>query len=452
MKKSFLFLAIISIISCSSCFRQSEKEAESKIASPAVPSVEDVVMYEIFVRNFTGEGTFNAIIPHLDRLKKLGVNVILLMPIQPLGKENHKRTYGSPYPIQNYTEVNPDFGTKADFKKLVDSIHAKGMWIIIDEVANHTAWDISWVKDHPDWYTHDSVTKKIIPPNPDWSDVADLNFASVDLQKAMIHAMKYWIDSFSIDGYRCDAASTVPDSFWKECIGILRQQRPLLLLAESDSPTMYDDGFDVTYGWEMYACLKDVWSGKLPAAAVDSVLTKEQNKYPANYHAVRFITNHDETSRDDMPEVKFINRNGAKAAFVTMLTLPGTPLVYNGQEIGYPTEINLYGRYKIDWSANPDLQKWYSAVLNFFEGNDVLKKGTLDQFDPGNMKVLIYQRKLLGTDPLWVIVNTSNEEITAKLPITLQNKKLTDMISNEGIASEEMIKLRPYEYHVLNVE
>src|ERR1043165_2782570 len=276
MKNSFLLLAIISAILFSSC-RQSKKETESKVATATVPHVEDIVMYEIFVRNFTAEGTFNSIIPQLDRIKSLGANVIWLMPIQPLGKENHKGTYGSPYSIQNYTEVNPDFGTKADFKKLVDSVHAKGMWIIIDEVANHTAWDISWVKDHPDWYTHDS-TGKIIPPVKDWNDVADLNYGNVDLQKEMIHSMKYWIDSFNIDGYRCDAASMVPDSFWKACISILRQQRPLLMLAESDGASMYEDGFDMTYGWEMYSVLKKVWSGDTAVSTIDTVLDRKSTR------------------------------------------------------------------------------------------------------------------------------------------------------------------------------
>ena len=452
MKKSILLLTVFTPLLFSSCHRQTKKEAETGMEAPAIPSIEDVVMYEIFVRNFTAEGTFNAIIPHLNRLKKLGVNVLWLMPIQPLGKENHKGTYGSPYSIQNYTEVNPDFGTKADFKRLVDSIHAKGMYIIIDEVANHTAWDISWIKDHPDWFTHDSITKKIIPPVPDWKDVADLNFDNIDLRKEMIHDMKYWIDSFNIDGYRCDAASMVPNDFWKECISILRQQRPLMMLAESADSAMYENGFDMTYGWEMYSTLKKIWSGTSPAAAVDSVLRKEQKKYPPGYHCIRFITNHDEDSWDDVPEKKFVNRDGAKAAFVTMITLPGIPLVYDGQEVGYPTKINLFEKYTIDWSANPDLQQWYSTILNYYDASDILKKGVIDKVDPENKSVLIYERKILGTDPLWIIVNTRNEESTAALPAELQNKKLRDVLLNEGFATEKEMKLRSFEYHILKVE
>ncbi|MEO5673411.1 MAG: alpha-amylase family glycosyl hydrolase [Chitinophagales bacterium] len=452
MPKFLITLAVLSSIIICSCKYLAKENAETKMEARNVPAVDDIVIYEIFVRNFTVAGTFKAIIPHLDRIKSLGVNVIWLMPIQPVGKEKHKGTYGSPYAIQNYTEVHPEFGTKSDFKNLVDSVHAKGMYLIIDEVANHTAWDNPWVKDHPDWYTHDSVTKKIIPPVTDWSDVADLNFDNADLRKEVIHDMKYWIDSFNIDGFRCDAAAMVPNDFWKECISMLRQSRPLLMLAESDDPKMYENGFDITYGWYMYSVLKNVWKGDSTTAAVQRCLQSEATRFPANYKAVRFITNHDEDSWDDVPEVKFINRDGARAAFITMITLPGIPLIYNGQEVGYPTKINLFEKYSIDWSANPELHQWYQTIVNFYNNNMVLKKGTLDQFDFQNENVLIYQRKILGNDPLWIMVNTSNLEVTAKLPVTLQNKKLKDVLSSEGIASAEVMKLRPFEYHILEVK
>ncbi len=425
MNKFTIALLVFCCMLFSFCKHAPKENTEAGMKRPSVPDIDNIVMYEIFVRNFTAEGTFNAIIPQLNRIKTLGANVIWLMPIQPLGKEKHKGTYGSPYSIQNYTEINSDFGTKADFKRLVDSVHAKGMYLIIDEVANHTAWDHPWVTQHPEWYTHDSISKKIISPVADWTDVADLNFSNVALQEEMIHDMKYWIDSFEIDGYRCDAASMVPDSFWKQCISILRQQRPLLMLAESDSPTMYDDGFDMTYGWYMYSVLKNVWKGDSTTTAVQRCLQNEATKFPGNYKPVRFITNHDEDSWDDVPEMKFINRNGAKAAFVTMITLPGVPLLYDGQEVGYPTKINLFEKYTLDWSANIDLQQWYQSVVKFYDHSDVLKKGRLDEFFVENPHVLIYQRKLLGIDPLWIIVNSSDTVVIAKIPGELQNKKLT---------------------------
>jgi len=452
MKPTPFFISLLIPLLFFSCSSQNQKESKQENVAAGVLPIEDITMYEIFVRNFSSEGTFNAIIPQLDRIKKLGVNVIWLMPIQPLGKLNHKGTYGSPYSIQNYTEVNPDFGTKADFKKLVDSIHAKGMYIILDEVANHTAWDNPWITSHPEWYTHDSVTGKIISPVKDWTDVADLNYDNIELRKQMIHDLKYWIDSFKIDGYRCDAAHMVPDDFWKQAISILRQDRPIIMLAESEDSSMYSDGFDMTYSWSVYHALKDVWNGKRTTATVDSMLQKEKAKFPANFRSLRFIDNHDENSWDNVPEVKFINRDGAKAAFFATITIPGTPLVYNGQEVGYPTKMNLFEKYSIDFTANPELQQWYSTILNFYDHSDVLKKGTLDEFDSENKTVLIYERKLLGQDPLWVIVNTQNSEVVAQLPSSLQNKKMQDLISGEGIASATTMKLRPFEYHILKVK
>ncbi|MCY7411397.1 MAG: hypothetical protein LH473_14075 [Chitinophagales bacterium] len=410
---------------------------------------DDIVLYEIFVRNFSAEGTLNAIVPQLDRLKNLGVNVLWLMPIQPTGKINHKGTYGSPYSISNFTEINTEFGTKEDFKNLVDSIHAKGMFVILDEVANHTAWDNPWITKHPEWYTKDSSGKIIWPAGTDWNDVADLNYDNKELWQAKINTLKYWIQNFNIDGYRCDMAGMVPDDFWKEAIDTIRKIRPLILIAESDKPEMYENGFDITYGWKMYHQLKHVWQGDSSSVAVDHVLKYEADNYSNNYKALRFITNHDENSWDDVPQNKFTNIEGSKAAFVTILTLPGVALVYQGQEIGYPTKINLFEKYNIDWNANPELQQWYSNILKFYNGNEILKKGALAEFSVENEKALIYQRKILGKDPLWVIINTRNEEITITLPPSLQNKKLLDIFSNVGMETTEVMKLQPHEYHIV---
>jgi glycosidase len=448
-KRSIITLtaAFFILISC----RQSHKEVPGTKPVSSVPAVEDVVMYEVFVRNFTPEGTFNAIIPQLDRLKNLGVNVLWLMPIQPTGVENRKGTYGSPYAVQDYTQVNPDYGTKADFKRLVDSIHSKGMYIIIDEVANHTAWDHPWTKDHPEWFTRDSAGNIIVPLGTDWTDVADLNYDNQELKAEKIATLRYWIDSFNIDGYRCDVAEWVGYDWWKACIDTLRKIRPVIMLAEGADPKLYESGFDMTYGWSMYSAMKKLWNGSGTTATIDSAYREEMQKYPAHYRHIRFITNHDENSWDDVPQVKFGTLDGSKAAFITALTMPGAPLLYNGQEVAYPNRINLFEKYTIDWTANPEVQQWYSNVISIYNSSEPLRRGALDQFSTENKHVLIYERKTLGKDPLWVIVNAANEEVMAKLPEALQNKKLVDLISKEGIATEAALKLRPYEYHIVSV-
>jgi glycosidase len=430
--------------------KQKKKPVTETREKASVPAPRDVVMYEVFIRNFSKEGTINALNSQLSELKNLGVNVLWLMPIQPTGQLNKKGTYGSPYSISDYYAINPDFGTKADFRALVDSVHAKGMYIIIDEVANHTGWDSKWVNEHPDWYTHDS-TGKIVAPVADWTDVADLNFDNAELRKELIRSMKYWVDSFNIDGYRCDVAGMVPFDWWKECIGELRKSRPLLMLAEGDDPRLYESGFDMTYGWEMYQTLKDVWAGKRGTVAIDSVLQKEKAKYPANYNCLRFITNHDENSWDDVPQVKFTSEDGAKAAFVLASTLPGVPLLYNGQEVGYATRINLFEKYVIDWSANNALHDWYRSVLSLHQNNKALKTGGVEMMTPANKDVLVYSRRE-GTDQLYVMVNVRNKIADGVSPDAMKGKKFRDLLSNNEVTVEDKFTLQPFQCMILKPE
>lgn len=444
---SFLLPACI-LLSFSSCRNATEKKPEPQKVIATVPTVSDVVMYELFVHNFSNEGTINAVIPRLNELKDLGINTIWLMPIQPIGKLNKKGTFGSPYSLSDYYAVNPDLGTKADFKRLVDSIHAKGMYVIIDEVANHTAWDNPWVTQHPDWYTHDS-TGKIISPVADWTDVADLNFDNQDLRKEMIRSMKYWVDSFNIDGYRCDAAGMVPDDFWKECITELRKSRPLLMLAENDDPKMYANGFDMTYGWRLYHNLKDIWSGKQPIGSMDSVLFWEKKAFPYNYRPIRFTDDHDENSWDNIPEVKFQSADGAKAAFVVMATMPGVPFIYQGQEVGYATKINLFEKYNIDWNTNPDLRNFYRSMLHLYNTSDVLKNGTVNRIPAGN-DVLMYTRTL--NDSMMVImVNIRNKQVKAAMPKELMSRNYSNALTNEQVMFSYDLNFAPYEYKILRL-
>lgn len=454
MKQLLLSCLIFSLL-LSSCKQAVKKEKEEVPAQSTtqvgatVPPVSDVIMYEIFVRNFTSEGTFNAILPRLHDLKQLGVNTLWLMPIQPLGVEKKKGTYGSPYSIRNYTELNPDFGTKADFRRLVDSVHALGMYIIIDEVANHTAWDNPWVKEHPEWYTHDS-TGKIIPPVADWTDVADLNFDNADLRKEMIRTMEYWIDSFNIDGYRCDAAWGVPDDFWKECIATLRKIRPVIMLAEADEAAMFADGFDIVYGWKMYQNLKAVWKGDSSVASLNRTLKREESKYPADYRALRFSTNHDENSWDNLPQTVFTTVDGSRAAFVFMLSLPGTPLVYNGQEVGYATRINLFEKYVIAWNASPELRKWYEEVLKLYGSSNVLKKGDITMMNAGDDVVAI-KRTYEGQE-LVTLINVRNKAVTATTPGEIISNHYVDVLTGNPVLIGKSIDLRPFDFIIMKKE
>ncbi|MBK9730797.1 MAG: alpha-amylase [Chitinophagaceae bacterium] len=437
----FISLAVFS------CKNTPEKKATPEKIISNVPAVSNVVMYELFIHNFSNEGTINAVTARLDELKDLGINTIWLMPIQPIGQLQKKGTYGSPYSISDYYAINPDYGTKADFKRLVDSVHAKGLYVIIDEVANHTAWDNAWVKEHPDWYTKDS-TGKMIPPVPDWTDVVDLNYDNQELRKEMIKSMKYWIDSFNIDGYRCDVAGEVPFDWWKECITELRKSRPILMLAEGDDPKLYESGFDMTYGWQMYSTIKQVWNGKRSLAAIDTVLAKEKADFPYNYRPLRFSDNHDENSWDNVPAVKFQTVEGSKAAFIALAMLPGVPLLYNGQEVGYPTRINLFEKYNITWTANGDLRKFYKDIIHLYNTNEILKEGNVQRIAKENKDVLMYTRTL-NDSLIVVMVNVRNTKVKAAMPKELMSKNYSNVLTNEQVTFSYDLSFEPYEYKIL---
>ena len=277
------------------------------------------------------------------------------MPIHPYGVERKKGTLGSPYAVQDYFDVNPDFGTKDDFQDLVDAVHAEGMHIIIDLVANHTAWDNAWLAEHPAWYTQDSTGTITHPEGTDWTDVADLNYDNPDVRKAMKQVMKYWVEAFGIDGYRCDVAEQVPLDFWKDAIAEVRRIRPVMMLAEGEDPALHRAGFDLTYAWQLYGALKDVWNGA-PASDFVDVLEEQEQAFPQDALRLRFTTNHDETAWDAPPPVLFGGLDGARAASVLMTTIRGVPLLYNGQEVGVDEPLPLFEKQPISWDQNPELR------------------------------------------------------------------------------------------------
>ncbi|MCS6916408.1 MAG: alpha-amylase family glycosyl hydrolase [Chitinophagales bacterium] len=436
-------LTIAWLLAATAC-RQAVVAPEASL-SDSVPATDEVVMYEVFVRNFTEAGTFHAMLEHLPRLRDLGVNVLWLMPIQPTGQLKKKGTYGSPYAIRDYTAIHPDLGTAADFRRLVDSVHALGMFLILDYVANHTAWDHVWVQRHPEWYTRDSAGN-LMPSVPDWTDIVDLNYENKDLWEAQIAAMAYWVDSFDVDGFRCDVAEMVPLAFWKEAISRLRQSRPVLMLAEGADPALYESGFDMTYGWEVYHALKKIWNGKASARLLDTLLLQEQQRYPPHYRHIRFITNHDENSWDDVPQRVFVSDSGAHAAFVVQLTLPGVPFLYNGQEVGYPQRINLFEKYTIDWTMRPDLQQWYSQLLHLYRSNRSLRQGNKTFFSTD--EVLCYRRQLTGQPPVLVVVNCRNRPVSFSLPDALRHERWVNLLNGQQERWTQK-QLAPFAWYLL---
>ncbi len=343
-------------------------------AGPMAPDTSWVArsaIYQIFVRDFSPEGTFRGVIDGLDRVEAVGADVIWLMPIHPIGVANRKGTLGSPYAAVDYYGVNPDMGTRADFRELVRAVHARGMKLILDWVPNHTAPDAVWTTAHPRFHVRDSAGRVTTPRDEkgnltDWTDVAQLDYGNPALRQAMQSAMRYWLEEFGVDGFRVDVAGFVPDDFWREAVPALRRAvpRPILLLAEWGDPKMHRFGFDLTYGWDPYSRLKQVWKGASASAFVQKEVAELQ-WWPGGGMRLRFTTNHDETAWDQPPVTLFGGRAGARAAHVATALLPGRPMLYNGQEVESPLKLRLFEKDTIDWQSSglPEARAFYRRVM-----------------------------------------------------------------------------------------
>ncbi len=318
-------------------------------------------IYEINTRQYTQEGTFNAFAKELLRLKDMGVKTLWFMPIHPIGIKNRKGTLGSFYSISNYTAVNPEFGSLNDFKSLVKKAHDLDFKVIIDWVANHTAWDNVWTETNPDFY-YKNEWGNFRPPYPDWEDVIHLNYGNKELWMAMINAMKFWIDECNVDGFRCDMAHLVPLEFWKEARVQLDAVKPLFWLAETEEIS-YHNVFDASYTWEFLHKMEEFRRLETNIPGLESILYKYNTMFPANAMRVYFTSNHDENSHSGSE----YDRMGefAKAFAVLCATWNGIPLIYSGQELPNKKRLKFFDRDPIEWTGNYKLHDFYKTLLEF---------------------------------------------------------------------------------------
>lgn len=408
----------------------------------SVPETRDIIMYEINERAFSQTGDFDGIIARLDSIKALSVNVIWLMPIHPIGTIN---SVNSPYSVRNYLEVNPEYGTLNDLKILISEAHKRDMAVILDWVANHTAWDNPWITN-TSWYTQ--VNGEIVhPPGTNWLDVADLNYSNTDMRQEMISSMKYWIKEVNVDGFRCDAADMVPFDFWKQAIDSLDAipDRNLILLAEGARADHFTAGFQMNFSWNFYGQLKNVFNGQ-SAGTLFTTHNAEYNGIPEGKHKLRFTTNHDESAWDATPIVLFHGADGAIAASVIAIYLGGVPLIYGSQEVGRQNTVPFFSNSPIDWTQHPEMLENYKDILGNFSNSGVLKKGEITTY-PHN-DILAFMKSYSGEEVL-VMVNVRNSSKTFDLPPELQNTDWTDVFSDQTINLASQTELSAYEFKVL---
>ena len=311
--------------------------------------VKSATVYEVNVRQYSANSKLTSVTKDIPRLKKLGVKVLWLMPIYPIGLENRLGSLGSPYSIKNYKKVNPEFGNAADLKALVKAAHSAGLHVILDWVANHTAWDNAWVTNHPDWYTQ--VDGQIISPaGTGWNDVADLNFDNSAMRSAMISSMKYWVTNFDVDGFRCDAAGMVPQDFWEDAAVELAKSKKLWMLAEDGSSlNLLENAFNANYNWRLLGVLKGLASGSGSQSQIENLVASQISDYPSGTYPLNFITNHDENSWNGTAKEFYGAAEDAMA--VLTYTLPGVPLMYNGQEVGLNKRLQFFEKDPINWKS-----------------------------------------------------------------------------------------------------
>jgi len=413
------------------------------------------VLYQLNTRQFTPEGTFRAAQAQLPRLKALGVDIIWLMPIHPIGEKNRKSGLGSPYSVRDYTEVNPEFGSKADLKAFVDAAHAQGMHVILDWVANHTAWDNPWVAAHPDWYDKD--WKGDFRPTPwlDWSDIIDLDYSQPGLRKAMTEALVYWVRDFGIDGYRADVAGYVPTDFWEGVRADLETIRPVFLLAEWQDRDLHRGAFDASYAWDWYNSLHDIGQGKADATALYGYYSSNESAWPKAAMRMVFTENHDKNAWEATQYEAFGDM--LPAALALMFTSEGIPLVHNGQEACNAKRLAFFERDPIAWRGDCPLAGLIRDLIAFRDAHPALDNGAwgarmvkADNDQPA--KVFSFVRQQDG-DRLFAAFNLSAEPVTVRFPTTLQAGQYHEFRGGTvSIAAGETMTLPAYGFRLFGSE
>ncbi len=452
MKKLSQYFILLFAIATLSCNQQSKENALTEVNEIKYPEkAKNMNIYEVNIRQYTPEGTINAFSTHLPRLKKMGVDILWIMPVQPIGEKNRKGKLGSYYSIQNYTAVNPNFGTTDDFKAMVKQAHELGMNVILDWVGNHSSFDHEWTKIKG-YYNIDSLGNVTWPAGTDWTDVADLNYDNVEMKQDMINEMKWWVTETDIDGFRCDVAGEVPMEFWNNAKDQLDSLKDLFMLAEWDEPRMHDHAFHMTYGWGPHHWMNETAKGHIDVDSLERLFIGDTERYGKVPFRMLFTTNHDENSWNGTVFERFGEGHLAWAVFA--FTVRGMPLIYGGQEAGLNKRLRFFDKDTVDFSQLT-YAEFYSKLLTLKHNNEALYNGEyggdLKFIDDGNNEVTTYTRTKDKHEVL-AIINLSNKVQEVSYSDTALAGNYTDYLSGElfNISPNEKLTLQPYQYHIVS--
>ncbi len=450
MRKTLvLFAALALFAACNNSSQENTQKATAEVTNANDTNAmkndsnwhEHATIYEVNVRQYTSEGTLKAFQAHLPRLEELGVKILWFMPIQPIGEEKRKGTLGSYYSIKDYTAVNPNFGTLDDFKAVVEDAHSRGMKVILDWVANHTAWDHHWINEHPEWYTKNEKGE-IVAPVEDWSDVADLNYDAEGMPQAMTDEMLWWVNEADIDGFRCDMAMMVPLEFWQNTRKQLEAVKPVFMLAEAEGPEFHNAAFDMTYSWELHHLMNDIAKGEKQVTELEAYRQKQDSLYQPKDYRMAFTTNHDENSWQGTVYERMGNNH--KNFFVLCATFQNCmPLIYSGQEAGLNHRLSFFEKDSIDFK-NDSLLPFYQKVIDLKTNHPALANGASqgdfqELITLSQMPVYAYKRAK-GQEEVVVMLNFSNNSFGLESEHLLGS--YTNVLTGETLQFNEGTEVR----------
>ena len=437
----FLLLACIVCVNTLGAQAVPSRDVSNENARQSAEWIRDAVIYQIWERAYSQKGDLNSITADLDRLKDLRVDVLWLMPVHPIGQVKKKGSIGSPYAVRDYYGVNPDYGTPGDLKRLVSESHKRGMKVIIDVVLNHTSWDNKLITEHPEFYKKNEKGE-IIPPVPDWADVAGLDYSKPELRKYIIENLKSWIRDYDLDGFRCDVALFIPTDFWDEARAEVDKVKPnTIWLAEAEKPDLLVKAFDVDYAWNMHGTLTEVMQGAKPASALRKVWEEQISTFPRGSIRMRFSDNHDERRA-----IARFGEKGALAAQALMFTLDGVPLVYNGMEAGDTAESGapaLFERLPIFWQfaeRRPEFPRFYKSMIALRKSSVALRRGDVTWLrNSDENRVMTFSRRS-GNEEILVAVNMTNAPFFGSVETAGNFEEITPSIGQPLPPDDEKAK------------
>ena len=456
MKRFFAALAVGSALALTGCEATApgsgDDEPQGYVQFENAEWTRDAVIYQMNTRQFTAEGTFAAAEEQLPRLAEMGVDIVWLMPIHPIGEEKRKGTMGSPYAVKDYRAVNPDLGTDEEFRAFVDEAHRLGLKVILDWVANHTAWDsVYFEKGGKDFYTLNPEGERIPPQGTDWSDVADLNFDNPQVREMMTDDLAYWVREFDIDGYRADVAGYVPLDFWETARAELNEIKPVFMLAEWETRDLHRNAFDATYAWGWKEAMQEIVEQGGGAGPIRGYYTAQQTTWPSDAYRMVYTDNHDQNSWDGVASE--IYGPAYEAAIALSFTGAGIPLVYNGQEADLDKQLEFFEKDEITWKTG-QYDGLFRQLIRLKTENPALWNGRygapmIEVPNSASENVFSFVRGDKGAR-IFAVFNLSPDPREVEFTLERHTGNYTDALSGEAaqLNTDRTLALEPWGYRI----